>query len=174
VLLPACKAISGLALSSTTNVAKLVTAGVHVSMINAITQHMDNVDAVRHSNTVLIRLSYSCTNKMRVIMGSDGVCEVLVKVLRVHIGHPSIVQLACTTVQNLAICDVTNGKLGNCGTCEAVVDALKANNSNEAAATAGCYAVENLAFSSKANQDKLKALGVYKVLKSVIKDYAGN
>jgi hypothetical protein len=176
VLRPACKAMYRLTQDNAIDVAKLVQAGVHITVINAMKHHMPvgNVDLINHGCAVLARLSYHSTTDMKATMGNDGLCEVMFQVLWTHFCNPDIVLNACMTIRCLAVCDFNSVKLGDCGACKAVVDALAVHIGDVDVVGAGCGAVEMLAAHNKANRNKLKAAGVRTELYSVLKLHSGH
>jgi hypothetical protein len=149
VLIAACIAIQALAHEYSTTV-KLIDAGALTSVIDAISQHLDNVHVVGYGCLVLVGLSSFIDNEMKTIMGNDGACELLPKVIRAHIRNSDIVHSACRAVEYLArderkrpiafFPDDNNVELGD----------------------------------NKVNINKLKAAGVNSVLKSVRQVHSGN
>jgi hypothetical protein len=159
---------------NTSNTARLIQAGVHISVNSAITQHMSNAELVMNGTLVLYWLSHHSTTHMKTTMGIDGVCEVLASAMGKHINNSDIVQNACMTVQHLATDGVNQVKLGHCGMCEAVVDALKAYGSDEGIAKAGCEAIHSLAQIDGNRAIILSAAGVCEALLTIMQQYSDN
>jgi hypothetical protein len=179
VLIAAFEAMRQLARHNKTNGDKFNGAKVHISVINAITDHMSNAELVWYGCLVLVTLSCYATTDVSIDMlstvGNDGACDVLLKVFEEHSDSVDTVECACLIVQNLSASNDTNRvKLGDCGLCEVVVGVLKANASSEVMTAAVCGAIQNLALRNDANSAKLGVAGACELLAEVSKTHSNN
>jgi hypothetical protein len=105
---------------------------VHISVINAITEHIDNAELVRTGCSVLIRLLEHDRTEMMCTVANDGLYDILPKILKKHINSSGVVCNACLIIQYLAHYKHNRVKLGDAGAYQAVIGVLTNSNNAEA------------------------------------------
>lgn len=122
----------------------------------------------------LRRISHMAeTAENRARLGSIGVCEAVVTIIKAHMSNHKILSLGYVSISNLALeNDENRSRLGAADACEVVALSLSNSwNKNVSICLNGCCALRSLLFKNIQNRIKIGAHGVIRIVADIMRTY---
>jgi len=112
---------------------------------------------------------------MPTLLNEAGICEIILKLIRFHLGDPNTILYAVKSIHLMSINNPDiSFKFGELGVCDSLQRCMKCHLENEAVSSASCQAVATLSMLHKTNRAKFCAAGACETIIRVLKYHANN
>jgi hypothetical protein len=168
VQIRACCALWNLAANNAENQRAILDRNGNISIMNALSRHMDNSSILQVVCKTLEILATSDAARQTFIQG--GAVEIITKAVRLHPDSASVAERACGALSNLSGDSSSLIRMNNIDTVGVVINLLRRNHHNKMLLTPALLLLSNLA-RSDLSRERLTHLGTVHDLLGLMKRF---